>query len=783
MNDTSLNLHRYAAFVTNHARLVLAVVLLLTAFLGMGLSHLRVEVDPDRQLPQEHPYVRAFHSVTRLFGDKNMVVVALRPTAGDLFDPHFLQRIREATSAISSLPGSVPGLTQSIASATTRVVIPTEMGFDVSAILPNGEISPESAAAAKRKLYFDPSFIGTLISRDAATAAIYAHFKLTPELPGYVNILEEVRRTLDTLNDGSFTYLISGPVAIGAALTTYAAQVFYFFPLAIAIIGLLHYIAFRTWQAVLFPLGTGLLAAVWALGLMGHLQIAIDPMNSMAPILILAIGAGHAVQLLKRYYEELGRPGDNRSAIMRSIEQIGGVMIAAGAIAALSFMSLATIGTESMRVFGLLTAFGIVSVLIVEMTLIPSLRILLPPSRLEDRESGQQLFPFLDKLLQRLGHALSNPTVVRGIIVFYLGILLSSALLASRVIVDTSFTRSFSATDQIRSDDDVLNSSFSGSNSLIFTIEGFSDGSIMDPTLLRGVDRFERAVEALPGVGKALSIVDDLKTMHRAIANPGLDQLPNSRELATQYLLLYSMSGENNLFTKLSDDHRAMKILIMLQEDSTAFAERTIAAARRAADAYIPSGYTIGIAGSLASNLALTDVVVRGKLLNMLQVAAITILVSSVVFRTFLAGLLVSVPLLVAVAVNFAVMGGLGIRLDVGTSAVTAMAVGIGADYAVYFLFKVREEYAVDRDLSKALPRALSTSGKAIVLVSTAVGLGYSVLCLSGFRLFVQLGGLVGLAMITSCLATIMVLPAVLMSQGQSRWFSRILGKPAASKE
>ena len=156
------------------------------------------------------------------------------------------------------------------------------------------------------------------------------------------------------------------------------------------------------------------------------------------------------------------------------------------------------------------------------------------------------------------------------------------------------------------------------------------------------------------------------------------------------------------------------------------------------------------VAGTLASNSALTETMVRGKILNVLQIGAITVLIATIVLRSFLAGLLVAVPLAIAVLINFGVMGAADIRLDVATSAVTAMAVGIGADYAVYFLFRMREEYARDGDFAAALRRSLTTSGKAILFVSSAVGLGYSVLCLSGFRLFVQLGALVGLAMVTS---------------------------------
>jgi predicted RND superfamily exporter protein len=221
------------------------------------------------------------------------------------------------------------------------------------------------------------------------------------------------------------------------------------------------------------------------------------------------------------------------------------------------------------------------------------------------------------------------------------------------------------------------------------------------------------------------------------------------------------------------------KIVVLLREDSTRYGDAIIAEARRIAAEVFPPDYTLHIAGTLASNSALTETMVRGKLLNVVQIGVITVLISAIVLRSLLAGLLVAVPLAIAVMINFGVMGALDIRLDIATSAVTAMAVGIGADYAVYFLFRMREEYARDGDYPAALNRALTTSGKAVLFVSSAVGLGYSVLCLSGFRLFVQLGALVGLAMITSSLATLIVLPAMLTLISRTRWIYSVLGTPA----
>src|SRR5207249_6145964 len=174
-----------------------------------------------------------------------------------------------------------------------------------------------------------------------------------------------------------------------------------------------------------------------------------------------------------------------------------------------------------------------------------------------------------------------------------------------------------------------------------------------------------------------------------------------------------------------------------------------------------PPGYRVRYTGTLASTAAATEVMVHGKIQNILQIAVITIVISALLLRSLVGGLLVAVPLALAVAVNFGVMGLLGIPLDTMTSAISAMAVGIGADYAIYFLFRVREELAHGGKLEDALGRALMTSGQAVLFVSSAIAFGYATLGLSGFGLHVQLGSLVALAMLVSSGSALVLLPAV----------------------
>jgi uncharacterized protein len=172
---------------------------------------------------------------------------------------------------------------------------------------------------------------------------------------------------------------------------------------------------------------------------------------------------------------------------------------------------------------------------------------------------------------------------------------------------------------------------------------------------------------------------------------------------------------------------------------------------------------TARVGGGVTNAIALNETMVHGKTINLIQISILVVVITSILLRSLAGGFLVLLPLATAALINLGLMGWTGILLSMGTAAISAMAVGIGADYAVYFIFRVREEFQRTGDLREATATALTTSGKAIAYVASAVAGGYLCLALSLFKVHVLLGVLVALTMVTSSAATVAFLPSVLL--------------------
>ncbi len=575
----------------------------------------------------------------------------------------------------------------------------------------------------------------------------------------------QIQDIIDKQRDDKHNFYLGGmPVVLTYFESDAFQMLVVLFPLAVLIIGILHYVAFRTWQGLVIPLVTSLLSVAWAMGIMGVTGTHLDPWNAMTPILILAIAAGHSVQILKRYYEEYERLGDHKAAVIESTTQVGLAMITAGLIASASFASLITFQLKTFQAFGLFIAFGVLSALFLELTFIPALRTVLKPSK---KKAKKALKPdLIDRFLSHLAASINDPGGRKKILVGGVVFFIVSIFGATLMKVSNSNRSQFFESTQLRKDDKMLNEKFGGTSTFYILLEETKKGALKEPEVASAINRLQRRLEEVQEVGKTESYVDYVKQMNQTIkgGDPAFLKVPESREEISQFLFLYSISGNPADFARLMRPQQDEAIIwVFMRTDDTQLAETLIAIVDEAKTTdFDQLGVEIGVAGSTPVVVALNKEMVRGKAQNMLQIAAITFLMTAFFRRSLLGGLFVIIPLALSVLINFGVMGFTGIHLGIGTAAISAMAVGIGADYEIYLIFRLREEIRKRRNVAEAVRITLLTSGKAIIFVAIAVSSGYGMLAFSGYYLHME-GILVPLAMLTSCLGALAILPSLVL--------------------
>lgn len=767
-------LRRYVTAVVSRPKTVIALVALVTLGLGFSMTRLRVLLDIDAQIPPGHPLVQVGQRIEKLFGGKYMTVIGFYPASGTIYTPKILAKVKRVTDAVAQLPGAKPGSALSLMSPRVKDVHTVDDSMDIT---PLADKVPETDAeiAAFKKRVKDNDFLTSLfVSPDGRATQVLIDFDDFVKAGGAKDLYNRLEAIVAPEREPGLEILPAGAPTILHWLMIYTRRVGALFLLALAMIGYLHYRAFRTLQGMIIPLVTAIMGVIWALGLMGLIGAPMDPWNIMTPILLLAIGAGHSVQILKRYYEEYARaqadhpelPGSahNRLAVIEATTKVGLVMLAAGTIAALSFGSLATFGLPSIKNFGLCTAFGIVAALTVEMTFIPAIRVLMsPPTKHQtEREQHKEWF---DVILERLADIV-RARREKPILWVFLVIIVVALAGVSRLEAGNNLAAQFFEMNAPVHGFRMADSRLAGTRVIQVLVEGDKPDTIKDPQVLKRIDQLGTFITKQPlPIGKVVSIVDLLKQMSLVIDPKAGGKLPDTTQGVAQFLLLYSMGGDEADLARLVDHdfQRAVITAYLKTDDFRAMKAMTVATQAEADRLFAGTGVQARVGGGVTNAIALNETMVHGKTINLIQISLLVVIITAILLRSLAGGLLVLLPLATAALVNLGLMGWTGIMLSMGTAAISAMAVGIGADYAVYFIFRVREEFERTGDLREATATALVTSGKAIAYVASAVAGGYLCLALSGFKVHVLLGVLVALTMLTSSAATVAFLPTVLL--------------------
>src|SRR5215813_12777538 len=292
-------------------------------------------------------------------------------------------------------------------------------------------------------------------------------------------------------------------------------------------------------------------------------------------------------------------------------------------------------------------------------------------------------------------HRLSRTVVGRPRTVVVLGVVASLVVIVGmdRLRVNNSFRDWFYASSRPRIDDAFFNRTMGGGANLYILLQATERGALEEPAVLKALWDLETTLRSVPEIGKVMSYVDFLRDMHGSMA-PDADELPDSRRLVAQYLLLYAMNlGPEELGSLIDSAHERGVVTVLSRSDEAEFGGELITRLRRyAADRFAGLPVRVRIAGgAIGAQTAMNEVVVREKIRNMMHVGTVIFVLSSLTLRSLVGGILVVAPLALAVLVNLGVMGWLNIWLAMSTATITAMGMSLGADFSIYLLFRIRE--------------------------------------------------------------------------------------------
>ncbi len=768
---------RFFEWVATWPKLTVTLVMLITLLLASQMQYMKIDTDTEAFIPPGHEATLINDQMKEIFGTSDLLWIGVIREEGGIYQTDTLNLIQSLTEKVRLVPGIVDQDVVSL--ATEDNIYGTADGMEVEPFM---EDVPADAAALRQlasSLKAFDIYDGFIVATDGSAAAILAELEpqellLERGLDKYA-VYQSVQAIVDKADakSGEVFYVAGLPVA-EATLGLYIQEdMSVMMPLVFLVLMVLLFFTYRSLRGVIIPMFVVVLSATAAMGIMAGAGVPMYPTGSMIPIFLMAIGVADAIHILGKYYElVLSNPDQPRRDIaLSTMDEMWRPVVLTSLTTAAGFLSFLMMGMVPLQMMGLFTAVGIIYAMFVSLTLVPALLVLLPVKAskklmAQSKEAGLEEAGYTSVVLARLGRWVSHNNektlLLTSLLIFI------AAAGASLVYVQDSYIANFQQDSVIVKADHEINKRFVGSYQRNILLDAKHRDAFYEPKLLKSVWAFQREVEAISGVGGSISIADFIRRMNRVMNEdrPEMARIPDSSDLIAQYLLLYSFSGAPDDFAEVVDsEYRQANIRIFCTSDNFIAGSHVEKEVNRLAHKYFdPLGVAWSIAGNAHIGYVQTKMITDNLRFNIMTTVLTIFLFAWAMMRSLVAGLFVMVPVLAAVILNFAVMGVTGVTIGWGSSMFTSVAICIGVDYAIHLIYKVKHEFERLHDIGEALPLSLATTGKTIFFNAVVVVAGFMVLLASQMPPNQQMGLLVSAAMLSSFIATLTVLPALIMT-------------------
>jgi len=743
---------RIAEVILKYRIAVVAVVLVLTAFLGTRLGTLRFGADINADLPADDPEVAYFLEFQEHFGNAELLIVALH---GDIFSRQGLTYLRRLTEELAEIDGVTEAVSLASVSDLRLVGREMEAGPFLSSI-------PESArglSLLKQDALSNPQWARSLVSEDGSVVAINLLLETGSDLQvTRIRIADRVQQILDETPALGIETYVTGVSSLMRDLRTYVQRDFrrllWATPLLIIILLLLM---LRGWRGVLIPLTVIGMSVTWTLGLLVLLGREVSVTMVMVPTLIAVISLSDVIHILAHYREHAAAGAARREAILLTMDHMLGACFLTSLTTAIGFGSLAFSRQQTVHEVGIVSATGIMISYIVAVTVVP---VVLSWLRLPRVGRARAHPPVLSRLLNGLAGFIDRNH--RAIPVVTAIILAGCAVGIAQLKVETQMSDYLPADAPSVRGLEFLRGKMAGFGTLEMGVEG-PPGCFKSAAAVRELEKIQRHLESFTEIDRSFSLADLVKTVHVS-RNEGAEPIvPAAPGVVEEYLLLLSMSERSDMLTSLvTEDYDLARVAARGDTMSTARQLEILESVEMFAVENLPDELLLQTTGLPKLYAARVGALVTGQMLSL----GITFVVIScllvVYLRSLGLGLISMIPNILPVAMTLAVMGLAGISLNVSTLMISCIAIAIAVDDTIHFLVRYRREKREGADGAESIRRTLQKAGRAMVFTSVVIAGGFSILALSHFQPNRHFGLLTAVTMLSALAADLVVLPALI---------------------
>ena len=757
-----------ATTVLKHPILVIIASVISVLLLAYGVRYATVSSDYRYFFGEDNPQRTAFGSLQNVYSKDDSVLLTVTPEDGQVFKPETLRGLMYLTKEAWLLPfvtrvDSITNFQYSHAIDDDLVVEDLVGAKQVVKRLDDTGQNEQQLKELKAVALSEPLLKNRLVNDDASVTGI--NVKMTfpgssPfEVPEAAEAARELAKKFKELYPGHEVHL-TGMVMLNDAFNEAGIRdVMTLMPTMYFLIAVMLFFFLRNVAAVITTLGIVILSIMSGVGFSGWASIPITPPSSIAPTVIMTLAIANSIHILKTLIKAMGRGVTKDKAIIESLRQNFRPVFLTSLTTIIGFLSLNFSDTPPFHDLGNITAVGVAMAFVLSIGMLPAVISLInfKPRVIQNQADRSSIAVRYSTWLERK----SMPIILT---VVFVTILLGMQI--GNIKINDQFVGYFDSSIQFRPDSEYTIENLTGIYQLNFDLKSGEAQGIADPVYLKHLDQFSNYLRTVPDVVHVYTLSDTFKRLNKNMH--GDDEayyiLPEKRDLAAQYLLLYEMSLPYglDLNNQIDVSKSSSRVIVTLDEVPTS---RILEISSMASD-WLRQNAPVPMYAEATSPTVMFSHITERNIHSMLwgTVIAFTLitLVMIVALRSVKYGLISLLPNVIPATLAIGIWSVLVGEAGFSIAFVASVTLGIIIDDTVHFLSKFNYAKQGGQSSQQAVSYALEHVGGALISTSIILVVGFSVLMLSGFKLNFVLGALSALTIAIALLVDFTFLPAVL---------------------
>jgi len=750
----------YAEWLLRWRWLIIACTLAVVGLSATGLRYADFDTDYRVFFSEDNPQLLAFDALQNIYSKNDNILIVIAPDSGAVFTPEVLDVVERLTHDAWQIPyssrvDSVTNFQHTYAEEDDLVV--EDLVEDAL------QRTPEELAAKKAVALAEPLLLNRLISPSAHVTGVNVTIELpgesTSEVEDAVTYARQLAAAIRAQHPGIAIYMTGMTAMNNAFPETSKHDSKHLLPIMLGMVVLVMLLSLRSISGTVVTVMVIIMSALTAVGLAFWSGIKLTPPSASAPIIIMTLAVADSIHILISMFREMAKGKPKNEALVESMRINMQPVFLTSLTTVIGFLALNFSDAPPFRDFGNITAVGVIAAFFYSVTFLPAVISLLP---VKERPESSRMHRAMD--------ALAEFVIRRRFGLFWgmLALIVGLSAFVPRIELNDEFVKYFDDSISFRTDTDFVMDNLTGIYIIEHSLGAGESGGINDPAYLRKVEEFARWYRSQPQVMHVSTLTDIMKRLNQNMHadDPGWYRLPDSRELAAQYLLLYEMSLPFglDLNNQINIDKSAIRFTVTMQNMSAV----DVRSMKARAEQWLQDNAPEYMFSRGASPTVMFSYISERNIKSMIKGTAIAVVLIAItlmlMLRSVKIGLLSLIPNVTPALMTFGLWSLLVGRIGLAVSIIMAMSLGIVVDDTVHFLSKyLRARREQGLGSADAVRYAFSTVGIALVVTSIILITGFLILATSAFQVNWGMGLLTAIAIAFALLADFLFLPPLLM--------------------